>query len=254
MSDKEYIIWENTWRHRILEELKKKKLDWTSLRKEAKLSPYALNKSLASLQNSKIIQKSKENGITVYEISGKYRIKPKDKTELISEEVKEEETFETLLSKVEAPSRDFNPTIESLSEDDLSTKFSILINSAENSIIVVSPFLDENTYTRKLLKIAKEKTLLLVTRPVDSIHWDATKHQKILDEFEKNSSIIEDAKLHAKLLVVDKKKCLISSMNLTTNSITKSKEYGVYVESPEMVNSILDFIGDLGEVENPVEG
>lgn len=117
----------------------------------------------------------------------------------------------------------------------------------------MSPFLDENTYTRKLLKVAKEKTLLLITRPVDSIHWDKIKHQEMLDEFARNTTIIEDAKVHAKLLVVDKKKCLISSMNLTTNSIMKSKEYGIYLESPEAVNSILEFINDLGENGNPKE-
>ena len=111
MSNKEYIIWENTWRYRILEVLEKGRVDWDSLRKDAKLSPHALNKSLASLQQSKIVQKTEKDEKIVYEICGEYTIISQKETETVSEEVKKEEIVENLLTKVEVPSEDPKPII-----------------------------------------------------------------------------------------------------------------------------------------------
>ena len=141
--------------------------------------------------------------------------------------------------------------IEPLAEDMINAKFTMLVSAAEDSIIVVNPFLDDNKYTRRLLSIAEKRTLLLVTRTPEDVHWNRVKHKDVLNKFEKNSFIIRDRNVHAKILLVDKKKCIISSMNLTRNSIVESKEYGVYLESPVVVNSILEFIDGLGEIENP---
>ncbi|OLS32418.1 MAG: hypothetical protein HeimAB125_09140 [Candidatus Heimdallarchaeota archaeon AB_125] len=251
MSTKEYIVWKNTWRHRVLKKLEKGKLDWNSLKKETKLSPHSLNSALGGLQRSKIIQKKIVIGKTYYEICGKYTVKSQKETKNVSKEVEEEQTIEKLLSKVDVSGQEIPLTAKPLAVDVLSAKYSILVNEAEENIIVVSPFLDENTYTGKLLKMAEKKKLLLVTRTPESVSWRRQEHQDMLDKFSKIAHIIKDDKIHAKILMVDKKKCIISSMNLTSNSIVKSKEYGIYLESPDVVNSILEFIDGLGEIENP---
>jgi phosphatidylserine/phosphatidylglycerophosphate/cardiolipin synthase-like enzyme len=254
MSDNEYIVWENTWRHRILKELEKKNLDWGSIRKAAKLSPPALNSVLGGLIRSDIIKKKMENGETVYKICGKYTVKKQDKTDIVSEEVKEERNIESLLKRVEIP-KEFKSTIKPLAEGKLSSKYLNFIENVEDSIVVVSPYLDRNTHTRELLKIAGKKKMLLVTRTPDGVvSWNKENHKAMLDKFEeKKAFIIQDDKLHAKILLVDKKKCIVSSMNLTHNSLAGTSEYGLCVESPEVVNSILTFIEEL-EADKIIEG
>lgn len=59
--------------------------------------------------------------------------------------------------------------------------------------------------------------------------------------------MIINENLHAKILVIDRNECLVSSMNLTKSSILENIEFGLYTNDKEVLESINEFIHKISQ-------
>lgn len=118
-----------------------------------------------------------------------------------------------------------------------------LIANAEGEVIVVNPFVDKCALSDPMREVAKAgKKIRLVTRPPDK---DKEAFHSTLKKNGVRTFYNDD--VHAKLIVVDRRVAVSSSMNFyATSSGGKSWEAGIVsvhdmvIES--VVQSILDFI------------
>ncbi len=251
MSSIVYKVLKNSWSYRILEQLNIKSLTWKELSEKTKLTPYALKIALRKLFNNKIIEKETTDSEFFYHVIGKYEVITKEQLddENYKIEIFKEEKLDKLLSLTETVVNT-EESLEALAGLSLRGKYMNLIEEAKESIIVVSPFLQGNIILDHLKNNAEKLgKLVLVTRnPIN--FWNEKQkleQQKWINLLKKqNSIVIEDDDIHAKILITDKSRCIISSMNLTKESFSTSKEFGIYTESEVIISSAINFIREMG--------
>ncbi|MCE7743104.1 MAG: hypothetical protein GOP50_11705 [Candidatus Heimdallarchaeota archaeon] len=241
-------IGRDTWRHRLLKELdiKKKKKEW--LISDTNLTSFAVHSATNELIEKELIKKVEEKDeIFFMRTSLEYEVvEPKKK----KNSVEGESWIDELLEETEEMEDKAVLPLHGLS---LAAKHEQMINSSKNSIILINPFLDKNNLYDAIFRKTKTKTnvnMLLITRPTSRVNRDNRKiHQQIIDAFvdSENAKVFTNDYLHAKILLVDKNKSLISSMNFTRSAISSSKEFGIYTESKSVVNSIIIFINMISE-------
>lgn len=251
MSSILYQVLKNSWSYRILEQLKKEPLTWNKLQAATKLTPYAQKIALRKLFNNKIIKKETDDSESYYHIIGKYEIITKEELddENYKIEVFKEEKLDNLLSLTETIV-DSEESLEALAGLSLRGRYMNLIEEAKESIIVVSPFLQGNIILDHLKTNAEKfEKLVLVTRNPETFWYEKQKleQKKWINLLrKKNSIVIEDDNIHAKILITDRSRCIISSMNLTKESFSTSKEFGIYTESVAVISSAIKFIREMG--------
>lgn len=121
-----------------------------------------------------------------------------------------------------------------------------LVKEAKSRIIITAYVLNEKRVFHELKKTIKSGISV-------DIYMDKSLNQQIIQELEKlkkdytnlHLKIIEDAVLHAKILVVDGKKCIIGSANITKSGFYKNYELGILIEDQKICHDIEKIIKEL---------
>jgi CO dehydrogenase/acetyl-CoA synthase epsilon subunit len=119
------------------------------------------------------------------------------------------------------------------------SKFSeSLIEHAKQEILVTNPFVKRCHITEALTRMNKERVCVkLVTRGIDS--------QQFGKELAKRVFITLDDSIHAKLIVVDRRVSIVSSMNFYAGSSAgECWEAGIATTNETVVNSIIHSINE----------
>jgi len=124
---------------------------------------------------------------------------------------------------------------------DIYVKF--LISKANETIIVVNPFLDMITPTKLLIEATrKNKRVVLVTRPPNK-SYTRKDHKLLLDS---GVTVLYNNNLHAKILIFDNKIAVVSSMNFLMSATAGfSWEAGIITLDKKTVDMIKDSITNL---------
>lgn len=117
-----------------------------------------------------------------------------------------------------------------------------LISHAKFDVLVANPFIQDCDLSNTLLEASKNGiNVQIITRPPQDKHPEYLRkkqeyHSKLKQE---SISLFYDAKVHAKLIVVDRAIAMISSMNLyAESSAGASWEAGLVSTDQTVVNSI----------------
>jgi phosphatidylserine/phosphatidylglycerophosphate/cardiolipin synthase-like enzyme len=249
---KEPRYW-GSWKGRVVKAIAIDRAQtWSEIRDHTGLTPDTLNKVLSELYDAKVIEKDKDSKYWVskplYKEYKKYfdsQVAPKEsvKIEISEDEQRDLISWIDNWRKVKGLDFSLKPGhfyLEGRFLDDISKD---LISNAKSEVIVVNPFVDKCGLSDTLRDAAQAgKKVRLVTRPPKDEkkkYHDILKGDKV--------RIFHNDDVHAKLIVVDRKVAIASSMNFYAGSSGgKSWEAGIVsiedaiVET--IVRSILDFI------------
>ncbi|MGB8780469.1 MAG: phospholipase D family protein [Candidatus Bathyarchaeia archaeon] len=117
-----------------------------------------------------------------------------------------------------------------------------LISHAKFDVLTANPYIQDCDLSNTLIEASKNGiNVQIITRPPEDKHPEYLKkrqdyHSKLKQE---GISLFYDAKVHAKLIVVDRAIAIISSMNFFADSSAGvSWEAGIVSTNQEVVNSI----------------
>lgn len=225
---------------------------WGDIRDYTGLSESTLNKVLSELYDAKAIERDDDGrywvGKELYKAYKEFFEKHAAPKENIGIEISEEQQKDLIgwidnWRKVKGLDFSLKPGhfyLEGRFLDDISKD---LIANAKGEVIVVNPFVDKCALSDTLREVAKAgKKIRLVTRPPDK------EKEAFHATLKKNGvRVFYNDDVHAKLIVVDRRVAISSSMNFyASSSGGKSWEAGIVsvhdmvIES--VVQSILDFI------------
>lgn len=128
-----------------------------------------------------------------------------------------------------------------LEGNDLDTFSRFLLTKAFQTIIVVNPFIDHSTHSQLLVKAKRNgKNVVVVTRQrVNPL----TIHRYLEQN---NIKMLYHKDLHAKIIIIDDKIAVVSSMNFLQKAAAGiSWEAGMVTMNPDIVSSIKESITDL---------
>lgn len=134
-------------------------------------------------------------------------------------------------------------------------QLSCFLNEVKSEIMIVCPYIREaeaNFVTNELSQ--KAQVLTLTSLQVDSIVTGALEINGIraLANFSPNSRAINLPKLHAKVLVADAARAIVTSANLTSSGIDNNYEYGISVRGTRPVAKILSDLDMYGSIGAPI--
>ncbi|HMT01101.1 MAG TPA: phospholipase D-like domain-containing protein, partial [Candidatus Absconditabacterales bacterium] len=113
---------------------------------------------------------------------------------------------------------------------DCRAKIETLLQSAQKSILIYNQYITDD----RLLEIIKTKTHL----PINIILTDDDDNQKLLDYFgEKIIKLIKKMRIHAKMILVDDRFLVLSSINFSANSMDNNREIGIILTDPTLISS-----------------
>lgn len=133
-----------------------------------------------------------------------------------------------------------------LLESPWATTFYDLVSTAEEELLVSSPFIS-NQPLEKVIEIIENKQSLdsmyvsiLTNLAVDSLLQGSVDIAALLHLAQSipNSTITYLPSLHAKIYVVDNKAAVITSANLTNSGLVVNHEYGVLLRDPTLVSKV----------------
>jgi phosphatidylserine/phosphatidylglycerophosphate/cardiolipin synthase-like enzyme len=128
-------------------------------------------------------------------------------------------------------------------EDKLLDKFSEnLIENAKLEILVASPYVEQCHISNSLISMSKKGiTARLLTRSLAGQQYQHEKKAKYLSKLAREGvSVTYDESIHAKLIVVDKRVAIVSSMNfVAASSGGASWEAGLVTTEENVVQSVL---------------
>jgi phosphatidylserine/phosphatidylglycerophosphate/cardiolipin synthase-like enzyme len=217
-------------------------LTWREIQKATGLSKKSMNRALFELISSEDIYKieSNTNAESKYNMSDeRFQIYSKlcnPKTELVK----------WITQWKEIRNLDFSMEhehffLERRHLDDFSKE---LISHAKFNVLIANPFIQDCDLSNTLIEASKNGiNVQIITRPPEDKHPDYIKkkqeyHAKLKQE---GISLFYDARVHAKLIVVDSTIATISSMNFYADSSAGvSWEAGLVSTNQKVVNSIVD--------------
>lgn len=249
-----------SWKGRVVKAISIDRAQtWNELRDHTGLSGNTLNKVLSELYDAKAIRKEDDGRYWVskelYKSYRDYFEEEETAKESVSIEITEEEQKD-LVSWIDdwrdVKGLDFSLKpghfyLEGRYLDDLSKE--VIVN-AKREVIVVNPFVDKCDLSNTLREAAKKgKKIRLVTRPPTE---EKIPFHKTLKE--NGVRIFHNDDVHAKLIVVDRRVAIASSMNFyAASSGGKSWEAGIVSHHDQVVEtivrSILDFIDRTDTIE-----
>lgn len=249
-----------TWKGRIIKAIAVDGAQtWKELRDLTGLSPKSINRTLAELMNSNVIEKKKvDDKETIYRVSyniykdyqNYYNSKPdqKEKKQVSINQETQKEIVQWIGSWKELNQKqiDLAPKhffLEGMDLDEFSKK--IIKQVCKKEVIVVNPFVDKIDISVTLIDAVKRgiNTTLITRPPSNTSHnYESIKdfHSKLKDT---GISVIYDNTVHAKIIVADRAVAIVSSMNFnTTSSAGKSWEAGLVTIEPRVIESVQEGI------------
>jgi phosphatidylserine/phosphatidylglycerophosphate/cardiolipin synthase-like enzyme len=123
----------------------------------------------------------------------------------------------------------------------------VLIGQAQEEILVANPYIDSCHLTKALLNAAEKKIKVRVVSRKPTL--DDESKRKCQSELLKSGMLINyDSQIHSKLIVIDGKVAIVSSMNFYSQSSGGfTKEAGIVSLDEKVVKSVADYIINLLE-------
>jgi len=230
-----------TWKEQVLKAIAVDgALWWNEIQEITGLDEYQINRALAELFQDAVIEKQPDGSYWIdYDLFHEYRSYfgnprgPQKPEQIITQPSPVNEGAvpplqDKLVGRVlewVAFKRGSNPNLElssnhlHLKEDLLSSISEELIEYAENEILLVNPYVEKCHITEKLIHACRKKinVMLIANSPEKDIYDNLRKERKI----EYHKALLDSGlkfyynnTAHAKLLVVDGKVAVVSSMNL----------------------------------------
>mgnify|MGYP001165986520 CR=1 FL=1 len=138
--------------------------------------------------------------------------------------------------------------------DNHSEKFSDLLESTQDSVILVSPFIKQNMANYISRKLAHDIELIILTTFDFSSMLQKASDPEAITIFKENFSNLDikvKEHLHAKVYIFDREKILITSANLTFSGFNSNTEYGVLInEEPHLGLILTDIERLLSDAQN----
>lgn len=126
------------------------------------------------------------------------------------------------------------------------SRFYDLVHEAANELMIVSPFIGDQPL-RKVVAVLEERALLnsmrvhiLTNLAVNSLlsgSLDAGSLLYVLQSVP-DSEVTYLPNLHAKVYIADAKVAIITSGNLTSSGLCNNREYGVWLQDPDLVQQV----------------
>ncbi|MCH7969156.1 MAG: hypothetical protein IH841_07940 [Thaumarchaeota archaeon] len=127
------------------------------------------------------------------------------------------------------------PHIESLK-----SQIEEMLNKATESLLIISPYFDMSLINKLVQKRDEGVDVKIILKNDPEIKGLAKQgREQIQKNFPKQHKMIKD--IHARLIISDSKEVLISSADLTQNSLQVQQNLGIYVNDINTVQNVIKF-------------
>lgn len=212
----------NSWKGRVLEAIIINNAHtWKMIQLYTDLNDYALKRALAELFSVNAIEKRNNEYYVIDNILRKeYKDHLKEEASLLDLLVIND-LVKSLVDGIKSMIAPSTPKSKFLDSANLSAYSKEIISKARQEVLVMNPFIKQCplSETLKLARRNKAQVTTIMRRPFDV--QEKNYHQTLK---EVGIRIVYDNKVHAKLIVVDQKIAIVSSMNF----FHKSSEGGSY--------------------------
>ena len=258
-----------TWQGKVIKSLVlhgNEPVSFNKLMEETEFTAKALLRALAPLRQANVVKYEGKNYFLVDELLRqewtKFLATEADSEGKTQQIVTETKQVSTISSSNKEPGlvqwilqwhemRNLNFPIESkhffLEGEYLDELARVLIGKAQQQILVTNPFIDSCHLTKNLENAVLRKISVKVVarRPKDTID-DATKRACQASLKKAGMLIHYDNQIHAKIIVIDSKVAIVSSMNLySASSGGFTKEAGIVSIDRTVVASVSKYIIDI---------
>lgn len=122
---------------------------------------------------------------------------------------------------------------------EIRSKVEEMLGKAQESVLITSPYFDGSMVGQIDRLVKKGVKVSLVTRPKKSQN---KANEQALDLVEKMGVKVKfDNMIHGRLLVVDEREALVSSADLTSDSLDSNLEVAIHTASPTVVRKAIEF-------------
>ena len=111
-----------------------------------------------------------------------------------------------------------------------------LISSARSSIIIQNQYIEDS----KVLSLIQEKQKTLWISNVKIQLSKTSTNEQLLPVLGKSLHLFSKPYLHAKMLLIDEKLLLLSSINLSSNSMDNNREMGILLTDPIVIREFIE--------------
>jgi len=123
-----------------------------------------------------------------------------------------------------------------------------LLRAAKHKIVVVSPFVSYGAALKLFELVERGVEIVFVTAIAED--WDRNFDPHGVSELLKRGvKVWNNPRLHAKAIMVDDDRALVSSMNLTNYGLRQNVEAGLLTQHRDMISQLSDYVESLKEEE-----
>lgn len=130
-----------------------------------------------------------------------------------------------------------------------------MLENARFEVIVVSPWIKKQMWDRiaaRLNKFSRHGGRLVVFMRGCESDYNSGMSDDIRNEVESlGGEILFVHSLHAKIYVVDRREAIVTSANLSKGGIDDNYEAGIWLNDPNVLQDICDYIDDLRQCRQP---
>jgi len=253
-----------SWKGRVISAIVLNNVhDWKNIQYLSELSPDILRKVLKEMFDLRILEKPYDDYYRLTDdVYNEYREYYNNLTIPIEEETIQRQTSPKHTNKdiikwiydwnkfknIELPSENMHFFLQGRLLDDFSKD---LICNAEKEVLAVNPYVDCCNLSDALKEACRKKIKVkLITRdpenPQDHVFFPEEKKEYHNSLKEDGVEIIYENKIHAKIVLVDKKVAIISSMNFQSSSSGgRTWEAGIISFDQKVVESISKSINSI---------
>ena len=121
-----------------------------------------------------------------------------------------------------------------------------ILNRAKKRIVIVSPYLNYGAIKKLLSYVSKDVKITIITRITrQDLVMGLTDPEAITYILDRCKDVWNDPKLHAKVLLIDDRFAIISSLNITDKGLTKNFEAGILTQNITLINVVEKFVSGL---------
>lgn len=222
-------------------------ITWNEIHEITGLEATPLNQALKRLFQTQRIRKTEDEYLLERTEQRNYdelsRLRSQKLDDLLSRKLMTQK-----VEKIEEIPSEKIPKIQLLADFDLFAKYKSLIEQASENIVVICPYITENHLVTSLGKRAEQQVkVVIVSRSPGKVFPSQQQNQKrALDSLgDAGAHTFWQDNVHAKVLIVDNKYALVTSMNLHATSMMSNKEVGILTSEPQVIKDLNKFLETL---------
>lgn len=149
----------------------------------------------------------------------------------------------------------FVETSPNLNKQQIFQKIIEMIEGAEKEILIISPFIDMYSFLMDIAQKNNKIKIKILSKPLSEFKGDRKKFSKAaLDTIRTlpNAEIHISSIIHARMIVVDSKKLLISSADLTHDQLYDEFNSGIYTEELDSIFTAKHFFDNIYTNSQPI--